>query len=46
MNGDFSATFTLWDHLFGTYVDPEKEPGEFELGLAEPTRPVRMVVGV
>lgn len=46
---NFGATFSVWDRLFGTYVDPEKMPPGYPLGLGEPyhKRDVpRMLLGV
>ncbi len=45
-NANFGVTFSLWDRLFGTYVDPEgiKEPISFGIGEQVPLP--RLVVGV
>src|SRR5262245_39777623 len=33
---NLATTFAVWDHLFGTYVDPDKLEENFPLGLGEP----------
>ncbi len=39
-------TFTVWDRLFGTFVDPRTvEPG-YKLGLGYPKSALRMTIGV
>ena len=46
---NLGTTFSLWDRMFGTYVDPDKVPDSFPLGLGEPVRGKeipRMLVGV
>ncbi len=46
---NLGTTFTLWDRMFGTYVDPATVTESFPLGLGEPveTRQVpRMLLGV
>jgi len=46
---NLGATFSIWDRLFGTYVDPATMPQNFPLGLGEPVPPrkiPRMLLGV
>ena len=46
---NLGTTFSLWDRLFGTYVDPDKMPENFPLGLGEPIEKKhlpRMLLGV
>ena len=46
---NLGTTFTFWDRMFGTFVDPRTLPEEFPLGLGEPIKPKdipRMLVGV
>jgi sterol desaturase/sphingolipid hydroxylase (fatty acid hydroxylase superfamily) len=45
-NANFGVTFSIWDRLFGTYVDPEgvKEPLSFGIGEQVPL--ARLVVGI
>ncbi len=45
-NANFGVTFSTWDRLFGTYVDPEgiKEPISFGIGEQVPLP--RLVAGV
>ena len=33
---NLGTTFSIWDRMFGTYVDPETVPETFPLGLGEP----------
>jgi sterol desaturase/sphingolipid hydroxylase (fatty acid hydroxylase superfamily) len=44
--GNLAAMFTIWDRLFGTYVDPETAKGPLSFGIGEHPPLVRMVVGV
>ena len=46
---NLGTTFSLWDRMFGTYVDPANVPETFPLGLGEPIEGKnvpRMLVGV
>jgi sterol desaturase/sphingolipid hydroxylase (fatty acid hydroxylase superfamily) len=43
---NFGVLFTLWDRLFGTYVDPEQVESTGPYGIQESVHPVRMAVGV
>jgi sterol desaturase/sphingolipid hydroxylase (fatty acid hydroxylase superfamily) len=46
---NLGTTFSLWDRLFGTYVDPATMPESFPLGLGEPIEKEkipRMLLGV
>jgi sterol desaturase/sphingolipid hydroxylase (fatty acid hydroxylase superfamily) len=46
---NLAPTFCVWDRLFGTYMDPDKAPADYPLGLGEPIRArdvPRMLVGV
>jgi len=46
---NLGTTFSLWDRMFGTYVDPASMPKDFPLGLGEPVQGKkipRMLVGV
>jgi sterol desaturase/sphingolipid hydroxylase (fatty acid hydroxylase superfamily) len=38
--------FTLWDRLFGTYVDPETVARPLSFGIDTREHPVRLVLGV
>ncbi len=39
-NSNFGAMFTIWDRLFGTYVDHPKEPvGMLSMGLPQQSKP-------
>jgi sterol desaturase/sphingolipid hydroxylase (fatty acid hydroxylase superfamily) len=46
---NLGTTFSLWDRMFGTYVDPDTLPDSFPLGLGESVKKQempRMLVGV
>src|ERR1043166_8154151 len=46
---NFGTTFSLWDRLFGTYLDPATVPSRAPLGLGEPydkKKMARMLLGV
>ncbi len=46
---NLAPTFSLWDRLFGTWVDPRTVPHDTPLGLGEPLQPrdtPRMLAGV
>jgi len=49
MNRNMGTTFSLWDRMFGTFIDPEKLPDNYRLGLGRPIdkkKIPRMIVGV
>jgi sterol desaturase/sphingolipid hydroxylase (fatty acid hydroxylase superfamily) len=43
---NLAALFTVWDRLFGTYVDPETVKEELSFGIGEEVPPLRLVLGV
>lgn len=46
---NFGTTFSLWDRLFGTYVDPDALAEDYPLGLDEGVKPrevPRMLLGL
>lgn len=46
---NLGTTFSIWDRIFGTYVDPKTMPESFPLGLGEPVsanKIPRMLLGV
>jgi sterol desaturase/sphingolipid hydroxylase (fatty acid hydroxylase superfamily) len=46
---NLGTTFSIWDRLFGTYVDPQTLPDSFPLGLTQPVKKEqvpRMLLGV
>ncbi|HWV45428.1 MAG TPA: sterol desaturase family protein [Nitrospira sp.] len=43
---NLGTLFTVWDRLFGTYVDPESVKGELSFGIGEKVPPLRLVLGV
>lgn len=45
-NKNFGNVFTLWDRIFGTYVDPSKIRKDFKYGLKESPSNLRMMIGL
>lgn len=45
-NSNFAFIFTLWDRLFGTWIDPATMPADFELGLDYPIETSRLMLGL
>jgi sterol desaturase/sphingolipid hydroxylase (fatty acid hydroxylase superfamily) len=45
-NKNFGNIFTIWDRLFGSYVDPKKIRADFKYGLKEKPRVWRMMLGL
>ncbi|THJ19817.1 MAG: sterol desaturase family protein [Nitrospira sp. CG24D] len=45
-NANFGVIFSIWDRLFGTYVDPETVKEELSFGIGEEVPPLRLVLGV
>ena len=48
-NRNIGTTFSLWDRMFGTYIDPATLPANYRLGLGRPIdkkKIPRMIVGV
>ena len=43
---NLAALFTLWDRMFGTYVDPATLRGELSFGIDEKVPLIRLAVGV
>ena len=46
---NLGATFSIWDRLFGTHIDPDTMPDTFPLGLGNPVKKQempRMLLGV
>jgi sterol desaturase/sphingolipid hydroxylase (fatty acid hydroxylase superfamily) len=43
---NMASLFTVWDRLFGTYMDPEKVETKLCFGTNEKDNPVRLVLGV
>ncbi len=46
---NLGTTFSIWDRMFGTFVDPDAMPESFPLGLGEPIERKevpRMLIGV
>jgi sterol desaturase/sphingolipid hydroxylase (fatty acid hydroxylase superfamily) len=46
-NANFGNLFTVWDRLFGTYVDPAtSDPEAIAFGIGEKPNPVRLIAGI
>lgn len=45
-NANFGVTFSIWDRLFGTYVDPEKFTTPITFGIGERVHLARLVAGI
>jgi len=43
---NLGVLLTVWDRLFGTYVDPEKVDSTGPYGIQETVHPVRMAIGL
>ncbi len=43
---NLAALFTIWDRLFGTYVDPDSVKDDLSFGIGEEVPPLRLVLGV
>jgi sterol desaturase/sphingolipid hydroxylase (fatty acid hydroxylase superfamily) len=46
---NLGTTFSIWDRMFGTYVDPNTMPDSFPMGLGTPVekeRVPRLLLGV
>lgn len=43
---NLAALFTIWDRLFGTYVNPEEVKEELSFGIGEDVPLVRLALGV
>jgi sterol desaturase/sphingolipid hydroxylase (fatty acid hydroxylase superfamily) len=43
---NMASLFTIWDRLFGTYVDPGKLETKLSFGTGERVNPVSLVLGV
>ena len=43
---NLGAVLTIWDRLFGTYVDPDEVTHDISFGLKEPVAPARLILGV
>jgi sterol desaturase/sphingolipid hydroxylase (fatty acid hydroxylase superfamily) len=46
LNRNFGSKFSIWDRMFGTYVDPDDVEGPIEFGIPEKVNPVRLIIGV
>jgi len=45
-NANFGVTFSIWDRIFGTYIDPEALEKPISFGIGEQVPLVRLVAGV
>lgn len=46
VNANFGVTFSIWDRLFGTYIDPEEFTTPITFGIGERVPLMRLVAGV
>ncbi len=45
-NRNFGSIFSVWDRMFGTYLDPDDVSTKLKFGIPEAVRGPRLVVGV
>ena len=45
-NANFGVIFSIWDRLFGTYVNPDEVKEPLSFGIGEKVPLVRLVIGV
>ena len=47
-NLNLGDIFTVWDRLFGTYLDPSavRNTNELDFGIGEKANPVRLIAGL
>lgn len=45
-NGNYGAFLSIWDHMLGTYVNPEPLGDDFELGITDKISVVRLMSGL
>lgn len=45
-NKNFGNVFTIWDRMFGSYVDPSKIRSDFKYGLKEKAHKWRSLIGL
>jgi sterol desaturase/sphingolipid hydroxylase (fatty acid hydroxylase superfamily) len=43
---NFGLFLSVWDHLFGTFFDPDLTPAKLRFGIAEKTPVARLVLGL
>jgi sterol desaturase/sphingolipid hydroxylase (fatty acid hydroxylase superfamily) len=43
---NMGSLFTIWDRMFGTYINPDTVQTQLSFGTGEKDNPVRMVLGV
>jgi sterol desaturase/sphingolipid hydroxylase (fatty acid hydroxylase superfamily) len=43
---NYGAFFSIWDHWFGTFADPESAPPVKEFGISETVHPLRLIAGL
>jgi sterol desaturase/sphingolipid hydroxylase (fatty acid hydroxylase superfamily) len=41
-----SNLLSIWDRVFGTYVNPDRVQTEFSFGLDNRENPIRLILGV
>jgi sterol desaturase/sphingolipid hydroxylase (fatty acid hydroxylase superfamily) len=45
-NANYGSLFSIWDRLFGTWVDPDRFTAPLTFGTGEKDNAVRMIVGI
>ena len=43
---NMSNLLSIWDRLFGAYVDPDTVPIDFSFGIGGKENPIRLTLGV
>jgi sterol desaturase/sphingolipid hydroxylase (fatty acid hydroxylase superfamily) len=43
---NLAAIFPIWDHIFGTYFDPETAPKNLKFGIADAVPTTRLFIGI
>jgi sterol desaturase/sphingolipid hydroxylase (fatty acid hydroxylase superfamily) len=43
---NLAGLFPIWDHAFGTYLDPEKVPRKLTFGIGDSAPAVRLLIGI
>lgn len=44
--GNYATLFPIWDHLFGSYIDPAKVGADFRFGIGESVPAWRLAIGI
>jgi len=43
---NMSNLLSIWDRLFGTYINPDRVQADFSFGIIDNENPIRLVLGV